>query len=75
MSKQWTPKRQTVKLRPAEEQGSSRIRRDPVPLAPQPKALNAYPTERETWTVVIGVILFAIAITIIIIGVSEYTAG
>ena len=70
MNKPWTPKRATVELRP------SRIRRDPPPPAPvaKPSALNAYPTERETWTVIIGVLMFAIAITIIIIGFSDYTA-
>jgi hypothetical protein len=73
VSKQWTPRRQTVELSPAAEQRPSRIRREPPPAAPQPKALNAYPTEREMWTVVIGVVLFAIAITIIVFGVSEYT--
>ena len=74
VSKQWTPRRQTVQLNPAAQQRPSRIRRDPPPAAPQPKALNPYPTERETWAVAIGVVLFALAITIIIIGISDYTA-
>jgi hypothetical protein len=50
----------------------SRIRRDPVPV--KAKAEPRDVTERETWTVVIGVLLFAIAITIIIFGASDYTA-
>ena len=51
----------------------SRIRREPPPLE-KPKSLRAYPTtERETWIVTIGVILFGIAIAVIIFGVSEYT--
>lgn len=61
-------RRQTVELRP------SRIRRQPPAPAIVRKAVNPYPTEREVWTVVIGVILFAIALAIIIIGVSAYTS-
>ena len=67
MSKQWNPQRHTVELRP------SRIRREPPPFV-APKELNPYPTERETMTVVVGVVMFAVAIMIIIIGVSDYTA-
>ena len=37
------------------------------------KALQPYPGEREVWVVTIGVILFALAIAIIIIGVSDFT--
>lgn len=69
MSKQWNPKRTTVELRP------SRIRREPPPPPAAPKALNPHPTEGETWTVATGVLLFAIAITIIILAVSDYTSG
>jgi hypothetical protein len=61
-------RRETVQLRP------SRIRREPV-AAPAEKKVNPYPTERETWIVVIGVILFAIAISIIMVGVSDATAN
>ena len=68
MTKQWNPKRATVELRP------SRIRREPPPPPEKPKELKAYPTERETWAVSIGVMLFGIAITIIIIAVSNYTS-
>ncbi len=68
MSKPWTPKKTTVELRP------SRIRRDPVPVRAAEKSVRPYPTEREVWTVVIGVTAFAIAIAIIIIGISDYTS-
>lgn len=51
----------------------SRIRREPPPPE-KPKTLRAYPTtERETWIVAIGVLLFGLAIAVIIFGVSEYT--
>jgi hypothetical protein len=50
----------------------SRIRRDPVPVAKPKKPVQAYPTEREVWTVVIGVVLFALAITVITVGASNY---
>ena len=60
--------KQAVELRP------SRIRREP-PGRLAEKELRAYPTtERETWIVVIGVTLFALAIAIIIVGVSNYTS-
>ena len=53
----------------------SRIRRDPPP-PDKPKSLRAYPTtEKETWIVVIGVLLFGIAITIITLGLSDFTNG
>ena len=52
----------------------SRIRREPPPPPEKPKELKAYPTERETWAVSIGVLLFGIAITIIIIAFSDYTS-
>ena len=68
MNKTWKPSRTTVELRP------SRIRREPPPPPEKPKELKAYPTERESWAVAIGVLLFGIAITIIIIAVSEYTS-
>ena len=68
MSKSWKPKRPTVELRP------SRIRRDP-PAVQAAKRMAAYPTERETWTVVIGVVLFALAIAIITVRISDLTAG
>ena len=53
----------------------SRIRRDPPP-PDKPKSLRAYPTtEKETWIVIIGVLLFGIAITIITLGLSDFTNG
>ena len=60
----------TVAL-PAGAARPSRIRRDPPPPEAKPKEL-APPGERETWTVVIGVLMFGIAITIIILGISDY---
>ena len=51
----------------------SRIRRDP-PAQVQKKAVNPYPTEREVWTVVIGVCIFAISIAIIIFQGSAITS-
>jgi hypothetical protein len=63
-------KRQTVELGQAPVR-ASRIRRDPVPIRTQ-KEVRPYPTEREIWTVVIGVVLFALAITAITVGTSNY---
>jgi len=51
----------------------SRIRREPVAV-PVEKKVNPYPTEREIWMVVIGVILFAIAITALTVGISDVTS-
>lgn len=68
MSKQWKPGKQTVELRP------SRIRRDPPPAAAAQKSLRAYPTEREVWTVIVGIVLFALAIAIITFAVSDITS-
>ena len=73
MSKIWKPAKKTVELDPAVR--PSRIRRDPPLAQPVQKAVNPYPTEREVWTVVIGVVAFAIAIAIIIIGISDATSG
>jgi len=52
----------------------SRIRRDPPPIAGREKAAQAYPTEREVWIVVIGVLLFAAAIAIVTFGASAITS-
>lgn len=60
-------RRRTVEVR------RSRIRRDPV-AAPVEKKVNPYPTEREIWMVVIGVVLFAIAITALTVGISDVTS-
>ena len=72
MSKQTTSRKPKVELA-GDAPRPSRIRREPPPLE-KPKTLKAYPTtERETWIVAIGVLLFGIAIAVIIFGVSEYT--
>lgn len=71
MSKNWTPRKQTVELS-SDSAKPSRIRREPPPEQTVQKAVRAIPTEREAWTVVIGVILFAIAIQIITFGVGAY---
>jgi hypothetical protein len=62
-------RRRTVELGQAPAR-VSRIRRDPVPIKTQ-KEVRPYPTEREMWTVVIGVVLFALAITVAIVGTSN----
>ena len=62
------PGKSTVDLKEAPR--VSRIRRDPVPIKTQ-KEVRPYPTEREIWTVVIGVVLFALAITVAIVGTSN----
>jgi hypothetical protein len=66
-------RRKTVELRQPEAR-PSRIRREPAAAAPERKSVQPYPTEREVWAVVIGVVLFAIAITIIIFGIGSYTS-
>jgi hypothetical protein len=72
VSRSWKPTKQTVELQLGAR--PSRIRREPIARAPD-RAVRAYPTEREIWTVAIGVVMFALAITIIIFGVSDYTAN
>ena len=71
MSKHWNPGKTAVELRP------SRIRRDPVPAAKPGAADKGYwdPSEWETWVVVVGVGLFALAIATIMIGFSHITSG
>jgi hypothetical protein len=68
VSKPLNPGKKTVELRP------SRIRRDPPPAAPTEKAVRPYPTEREVWIVAIGVILFALAISALMVGISDITS-
>jgi len=51
----------------------SRIRRDP-PARVTEKKVNAYPSEREVWMVALGVVLFALAITVVTIAVSGVTS-
>ena len=72
VTKQWKPNKQTVELA-SDAPRPSRIRREPPPVV-KPRELRAYPTEREAWTVVIGVVLFALAIVVITFGFSEYTS-
>lgn len=64
MSKFGKPGRSVVEPRP------SRIRRDPPGRVPD-KTVNAFPSEREMWTVVIGVIAFAVAIALVVVGISS----
>ena len=51
----------------------SRIRRDPPPVAK--KVVEVDPSERDAWTVVVGVVAFALAIAVIIVGISAYQGG
>ena len=68
MLKESKIRRKPVAVRP------SRIRRDPLPVAKATKKPNAYPTEREVWVVVIGVIVFALALSALMFGISDVTA-
>jgi micrococcal nuclease len=64
VSKQWNPKKQAVQLAP------SRIRRQPVPVqkAPEP------PTpQQEVVGGMAGIVLFALALAVVIVGVSIAT--
>ena len=72
MSKQLKPGKKTVELMQASR--PSRIRRDPPPAAAERKAVRPYPTEREIWIVAVGVVLFALAISIITFGFSQITS-
>ena len=65
-------RRKTVELAPGAPR-PSRIRRDPVPVL-KPKAVNPYPSEREAWMVMTGVVLFALAIAIVIFRISDITS-
>lgn len=47
----------------------SKIRRDPPP--PVKKVSAADIEERDAWTVVIGIVTFALALVVIVIGVSN----
>ena len=66
MSKPWKPSKPTVELRP------SRIRRDPPQLA---KTVTPVSAEYETWFGVLGITIFALAISAIVIGFSAYVMG
>lgn len=71
MSKTWTPKKDTVELAP------SRIRRDPVPIekaADAAKRVYWDPSEWETRFVIAGVVMFALALSTAIIGISHMTS-
>ena len=71
-------RRKTVKLGPPGAR-PSRIRRDPVALSETPKEPGKRitywdPSTWDTWVVVTGVIFFAVALTIITFGISEFTS-
>ena len=72
VSKLWNPKRPTVELQ------SSKIRREPPP-PPKPskvaQTLLPDDSERETWTLILGVAAFAVAITLIIFWISDFTSS
>jgi hypothetical protein len=74
MNKERSLRRKTVDLKPGKPGARpSRIRRDPVPVVGNDrKSLQPVAPEREAWVVVIGVILFALAITVITVGASNY---
>jgi hypothetical protein len=63
--------KEPIELGPAAR--PSRIRRDP-PARPAKKPGRPYPIKQEVWVVVIGVILFALAMATITVGVSEVTS-
>ena len=70
MNKERSLRRKTVDLKPGAR--PSRIRRDPVPVVGNDrKSLEPIAPEREAWVVVIGVILFALALTVITVGASH----
>ena len=52
----------------------SRIRRDPPPPVAK-KELELDPEEREQWTVILGIMVFGLAIFAIILGFSSYSAS
>ena len=72
MSKPWKPPQHTAKLRP------SRIRRDPL-LVPAPVAADKKSQweslEWERRFAIGGILLFAIAITVVTVAISAVTAG
>lgn len=76
MSKQWKPKKSTVELQQQQPPPRpSRIRRDPVPaIKPGDPQLRWFSSEQETWIVVVGVVLFALAFAALWIGISQVTS-
>lgn len=65
MSKQWNPKKATVELAPG-----SRIRRQPVPVQ---KTIAPPTPQQEVIGGVAGIVLFAVALAVLIVGVSVAT--
>jgi hypothetical protein len=73
VSRSWTPNKKTVEL----EARPSRIRREPVRSdkpADAVKWMRWDPSEREAWIVVAGVVLFALAVSAVVIGISQVTS-
>ena len=71
MSKAFKPAKSTVELRP------SRIRRDPVRVAENDRLAKDAWWESREWEIrlaVMGVIMFALALCVIMIGSSEITS-
>ena len=63
--------KKTVELQA--EARPSRIRREPVPVAESAdKKLNFRSNEREIWLAILGIVLFALAIDLVIVGISAY---
>ena len=63
--------KKTVELQA--EARPSRIRRDPVPVAQSAdRKLDLRSSERELWLAIIGIVLFALAIDLVIVGISAY---
>ena len=50
----------------------SRIRRDPPPAVKEKVVLD--PEERDQWAVVVGVLAFALAIFVLVLAFSSYSA-
>ena len=77
MSKQWKPGKKTVELDPAAR--PSRIRRDP-PAGAQSgadgeKKLQWWDSnEGEIGLALIGILLFALALDVIVLAISDYTS-
>jgi hypothetical protein len=71
MSRPLKPGKKSVELDPAAR--PSRIRRDPVPVAQSAdRKLNLRSSEREIWLAIIGIVLFALAIDLVIVGISAH---
>ena len=51
----------------------SRIRRDPPPKVKAKEVTIADRNERDAWVVVVGVITFALAIAVVVVGVGGWT--